>query len=203
MSSRMGRPKLSLELAPGKRLGAAALAEVLACEEIERVIAVVRENDGMEWWREAKAGDSLGRLEAVACQDSRLGMSFSIRSGLDRALAEDPDAVLIVLADQPFLASSELTSLVRSAQKEEALDYAAFGRRGKAHPPVLFKRAMFAALAGLRGDEGARRLLADGTWRGKLLEIDAEEFFADVDTLDDWRRASSRSAGESRDSASE
>jgi Uncharacterized MobA-related protein len=186
----MGRPKLSLELAPGKRLGGAALAEVLGCVEVERVIAVVRTEDELEWCKGAAMARSGDRLAIVRCPDAAEGMSRSILCGLREALKDEPDALLIVLADQPFIDSSRLTSLIEAGEEKAELDYVAFGRGGTAHPPVLIKRGMYGALEELEGDEGARRLLANGSWRGRLLDPEAAEFFADVDTLEDWERAS-------------
>jgi molybdenum cofactor cytidylyltransferase len=63
------------------------------------------------------------------------------------------------------------------------------GRRGN---PVLLARALFPAIGGLNGDEGARKLL-DGAGAGRLIEVDAVgvESILDVDTpqsLDEARR---------------
>ncbi|THF81308.1 nucleotidyltransferase family protein [Cohnella fermenti] len=188
MSRRMGEPKLSLELAPGRALGGAALAALLACSGIGEIVAVTREEDELAWLAGIAAGEAARRLDVVRCSEAALGMSHSIRCGLERALAGAPDAILIVLADQPFVTAFDLGRLLALGLDEEA-EYAACGRSGAAHPPVLFKRGMFAELCRLSGDEGARRLLQGGARRGLLLESCEDALFVDVDTREDWERA--------------
>ena len=53
------------------------------------------------------------------------------------------------------------------------------GRRGN---PVLISRTLFPALHRLTGDEGARRILADGARRVLACPVDDPGVLVDVDT---------------------
>ncbi|CAM3713511.1 nucleotidyltransferase family protein [Cohnella lubricantis] len=185
----MGRPKLALELAPGSRLGSAALAEVLACPRLGEIVAVVRPDDPLEWAVGAEAAASSGRIRFVPCPEAADGMSHSVRRGLAEALAGAPDAVLMVLADQPFIKVDLLEALAAAYDGDASLDYAACRHGGIAHPPVLLGSSMFEAAMALEGDVGARKLLSDPAWRGALIEADSETAFADVDTERDLAAA--------------
>lgn len=186
----MGKPKLPLELAPGRRLGASALAAMLACPELGEIVAVVRPDDPLAWAADAEEAAASGRrLRFAPCPEAADGMSRSVRRGLMEALAGEPDAVLIALADQPFITPALLGALAAAYAADPALDYAACRHGGVAHPPVLLGRSMFEVAMALEGDAGARKLLADPAWRGALVEADSETAFADVDTEDDLAAA--------------
>lgn len=184
----MGRHKLSLELAPGKPLGLFALEAMLLCREIAEVVAVVREDDELTW---AAAPDlvhySQAKLRFAACTNADQGMAYSLRYGLAQALrgAAKTDAVLVVLADQPFVTSELLGRLAEEFARDRSLDYVACSCNGTPHPPALLSAAMFPAVESLVGDAGARKLLADAAWRGKLVDVISAAVFGDVDTPDD------------------
>ncbi|WP_255654847.1 NTP transferase domain-containing protein [Cohnella sp. REN36] len=182
----MGRLKLSLELAPGKPLGAFALRSLLACGAAP-VFVVVRPDDPCGWMAEAVAR---GEVQRLPCPDADGGLSFSIRCGVRAAEAAGADAVMIVLADQPFVRPEDLRALSEAASADPALDFAACRYGGSYDaPPAIFARRMFPALAGLSGDRGARALLSDGTWRGRTLAVDGVVSALDVDTPEAWRSA--------------
>src|SRR3954469_5469693 len=93
-SRRMGVPKLSLELAPGNRMGSIALKEMMANDGIHSVFAVVRPCDARQWASISEYGEEgrESKLRLVACEDAARGMSHSLRAGLQAALATRPDA---------------------------------------------------------------------------------------------------------------
>ncbi len=84
------------------------------------------------------------------------GMGSSIATGV-RSLGAEVDAVVIVLGDQPTSGGPVLDTLIsayRSCDRPIVVPEFA----GVRTPPVLFGRALFARLAGLSGDRGARRI---------------------------------------------
>jgi len=186
----MGRPKLSLELAPGKPLGAEALGRMLACPRLDPVIAVVRPDDDLLWTEPVRAADRGGRLVFAACERFAEGMAFSLRRGLAEAEAgEPPDAVLVALADQPFIDAELLDSLIEAYFAGRSLDYAACRDGEAARPPALLGASMFGPIALLEGDRGARGLLADPRFKGELVEPRSAIAFEDIDTPEDLERA--------------
>ena len=96
------------------------------------------------------------------------------------AARPDGGGWLVLPGDMPLVRPS---SLVRVAQglAQHAVTYAQYqGRRGH---PVAFGAELFSELVQLRGDEGARRLMARYPSQG--IELDDPGVLMDVDTLDD------------------
>lgn len=183
----MGRHKLSLELAAGKALGLFALEAMLHCREIAEIVAVVREDDDLAWASQTHVHEWRAKLCIATYADADQGMAYSLRYGLAQALkgAAKTDAVLVVLADQPFITSELLGSLAEEFARDRSLDYVACSCNGTPHPPALLSAAMFPAVESLIGDAGARKLLTDAAWRGKLVDVNSAAVFGDVDTPDD------------------
>ncbi|TLS52731.1 nucleotidyltransferase family protein [Paenibacillus antri] len=188
-SKRMGRPKLSLELSSGKRLGGAALLQLANCG-LDPLVVVVRADDALDWLPEPPMGMSGWRTES--CFTSTLGLSFSLRCGLNAVLPQNPDAVLVALADQPFIRASEVRRLVAALEREPGLHYAASGNRGEAMPPSLFSKAAFPALEQLDGDRGAKRIFDSPEFKGVVLEMRDPDYFLDTDTEADFLKTQSR-----------
>ncbi len=187
----MAVPKLSLELAPGNRLGTFAISAMIGSDLFDSIVVVVREQDGLQWVPEPSDGENGNKAEIriVPCAQASLGMSYSLREGLREALALQPDAIMIVLADQPFISSELLGSLVAAYKAEPELDFVACAGLPIAMPPALFAPSMYSALSGLEGDAGARKLLASPAYRGVLVEVASEKMFTDIDTPFDLKEA--------------
>lgn len=206
-SCRMGASKLSLTLPDrfstvpgGLRLGSLAL-EQLKRTGIRPIIAVTQAGAPPAWlaeeahWQPGGSGrpdlegeERAGSVIRVPCEDAPRGMAYSIRCGMREALRFHPEAVVIVLADQPWVSSEmilRLTGVYR--QGTERPSFVASGDRGKAKPPILFGRDMFDALLKLEGDQGARQLLASPAYQGRIVEEADPARFFDADTPDDWQ----------------
>ena len=108
------------------------------------------------------------------------GMAGSLAAGLV-AVPETADAALVLLADMPRVAHGTLDVLIDAYDRErpDAVVPVHKGRRGN---PVLISRALFPALLRLTGDEGARRVLADGAHRVLSCPVDDPGVLIDVDT---------------------
>lgn len=119
------------------------------------------------------------------------GMSSSLRLGLAGLVrgADAPDALMILLGDQPLIRPETLRRLhaaFRRAREagEGHPDAAAAapthaGRRGN---PVILDRSLFPALARVEGDRGARDILAALGPRLLLVPVDDPGVTHDVDT---------------------
>ncbi|MFC5702180.1 NTP transferase domain-containing protein [Cohnella faecalis] len=189
----MGRPKLGLELAPGEPLGIQPLRALLGCAEVGEVACVVRrlgETEGLYGRLLASlAGIDDSRLRVMECADAGGGMSRSLRCGVEALEASDcpPDAIVVVLGDQPFVTSGVLTKLIDGWHRAGCPDYFASSPsdEGEAQPPALFGKTMFPALRGQSGDKGARQLFRSPEWIGGVMTIADRSIFADADTEED------------------
>ncbi|MBP3963336.1 nucleotidyltransferase family protein [Paenibacillus lignilyticus] len=188
-SKRMGEAKLSLELAPGITMGSRGLQELRSCG-FHPLTVVVRPDDPLLWLYDRKERIGLlPKYRITPCKEAQCGMSHSIRSGIQGLLPENPDAVLIALADQPFVNATLLKRLVSVYQEDPTVDYVASGYGDVAGPPVIFNKSMFPQLCELEGDAGARKLLKSPKYRGRVVRYAAEWAFIDVDTKDQLEKA--------------
>jgi molybdenum cofactor cytidylyltransferase len=93
-------------------------------------------------------------FEVVGNPHPERGMGTSIAIGAGRAIALDADAMLVCLADMPYVTREHLQALL--ATDADALATEANGTRS---PPAVFGRELLPELATLTGDQGARALL--------------------------------------------
>lgn len=185
-ASRFGSPKQLAEL-DGRPLIEHALDAMLGVPAIERIVVVLgAESDAIQ------AGANLEGAEVVVTSSWEEGAAASLRAGVS-ALAS-AESIVITLADQPLITPQVIAAVV------DQLDRAAPAARatydGAPGHPVAIKRELFAEVGELRGDVGARDLLAA---RGAAT-IDCGHLCRpdDVDTPDDLeaiRRPRERPAG--------
>lgn len=122
--------------------------------------------------------------------DHASGMASSLRAGL-LALPADTDAVLVVLADMPRLTGAHLDRLLAAFDPADPRIVMPVrnGRRGN---PILWPSPFFAEMRTMRGDVGARELLARHAERIRTVEFDDDAIFLDVDTPGDLAAATAR-----------
>ena len=151
-STRMGQPK---QLLPyhGRTLlrHAAETAVASGCAPLVLVTGALHE--------ELLAEVADLPMQAVRNTEWESGLASSIRAGLAVVAAQQPRAVLIMLADQPLLTPALLRQLVaRQRQTQAPAVAAAYG--DALGVPAVFGRSQFPALHQLRGAQGAGRLIA-------------------------------------------
>ncbi len=98
-----------------------------------------------------------GRLRLVEAADHAEGKSASFRAAI-AAQPADAAGAFVFLGDMPRIPHAVLAPLA-AALASGALAAAPLWRRRRGHP-VLFARELFADLAALHGDQGARALLS-------------------------------------------
>jgi molybdenum cofactor cytidylyltransferase len=112
------------------------------------------------------------------------GMASSVRTAALWAEQRDLDGLVLMVCDQPRLASAHLQRLFddfRGGQTIVASFYA-----GLPGVPALFPRRLFAELKQLQGDSGARTLLRHARtialvpWPDGAVDIDTPEQLADL-----------------------
>jgi CTP:molybdopterin cytidylyltransferase MocA len=127
----------------------------------------------------AAVDPSLARL--VRCDDWAEGLSASLRAGVAAAADGGAEAVVVALADQPLL-SGEAVARVIAAREPERFDAIRATYAGTPQHPTLLESSLFAGVADLRGDTGARPLLRRAPERVRLVACDGLGSPEDADT---------------------
>lgn len=145
--------------------------------ELERVIVVVGAHA-------AEVRDALvaGRAELVECERWDAGLSASLRRGI--TAAGDADWVVVLLGDEPGMPPAAISRVLAAAGGAPAQVGAVRARwDGRPGHPVALRGSLAARAEDLRGDVGARALIATTV----VLEVDCTDLGlpADVDTPDD------------------
>jgi molybdenum cofactor cytidylyltransferase len=145
-ASRFGAQKLLLPYRGAPLLR--RTVESIAAAQVQPIVVVT------------SLADALAGLpvRVVENPEAAQGMSTSLRAGL-LALPEDIEGAFVCLGDQPGIEEkifARLMDAFRTTGKPIAAPYYQ-GVRGN---PVLFASALFDELCALKGDQGARSLLA-------------------------------------------
>lgn len=179
-SSRMGRPKQLLPIV-GRSLvrHCVETARAVPCDPVLVVVGADAE---------AVRGELEGLgAEWIENEEWEAGLAGSIRCGMGALCRRDPqpEAVLVLLADQPRVTRELLREIV-AAHRERGFARVGCTYGGSIGPPALFARRHFPGLLGLEGDRGAKTLLAAGG--DDLARIPFPEGVLDVDTPEDYAR---------------
>lgn len=175
-SSRFGRPKL-LEHLHGKPLACYAL-RLADRFPFGRKVAIVP--PGLDQLEDLCAAAG---FQTVVNESPDAGMSRSLRLGM--AAMGEMKAMLVLLADMPFVTESHIAALMNAY--DPMTGCVASSREGVGQPPALIGKKRFDTLAGMEGDKGARQLVRSGL----LIEADPD-LLQDIDdpqTLDKFNRA--------------
>jgi molybdenum cofactor cytidylyltransferase len=116
------------------------------------------------------------------------GMGDSIAAGV--AIHASAAGWLVLPADMPLVRPSSLRAVAQALDQQPIAFAQHRGRRGH---PVGFAAELFSELVMLKGDEGARRLLA--RYPTAAVELDDPGVLFDIDTVDDFAVAQRRIDG--------
>ena len=126
-------------------------------------------------------------MQAVFCEESRLGASYTIRAGIEAVISQDPvsgqpkegqsmigekDYLMFMVADQPHLTLDSVRKLVEAAVSceqsafsgplaEECSRWETLSLRCGSTPgnPCMFRADLIPELMSLTGDQGGRKVL--------------------------------------------
>ena len=123
-------------------------------------------------------------VEIAQNQQWQLGMGSSVVAGIKQLqeVSQYSAAVALLLADQPLVTATHLKTMRRLLYTEPAPIVAA-EYDGTLGVPALFKRELFATLASLPSDVGARHLLRDCGYA--VTPYSLPEAAIDIDTPED------------------
>lgn len=174
-SSRFGTQKLIAPLA-GRPLVRWTVERVLASRVGEVVVVVGRDADAV---RETLAGLP---VRCVINPRYASGQSTSLAAGV-ASLGGAVRAALVALGDQPSI-TPELVDALIDAYHASGRPIVAPIYQGTRGNPVLFDASLFAELGAVRGDQGAREVIARDPGRVARVELDAP-MPPDVNDADD------------------
>jgi molybdenum cofactor cytidylyltransferase len=153
-SRRLGRPKQLVEL------GGEALVRRAACAVRAAGCTPVLVVTGAG---AAEVEAALAGLDVAALRNEGWseGVASSIRTGVEAAARATPlcDGALLALVDQPAVDAALLGELLARFEATGGGCAVACAYGGGLGVPAVFPRALFAELAALRGDRGAKTLL--------------------------------------------
>ena len=177
LARRMGRQKLLLDLAgkPVVRWTAEALVPLVD----EVVVVTGHESDAVR----AALADLPVRFTENPHPEHGQGSSIAVGA---RALARDTRAALVALGDQPRVPAAVVHTLIATLARG-GVSIAAPVYRGVPGTPVLFASDVFAELAALSGDAGARAVVEGRPARVARVPFDVD-MPDDVDTPEDYAR---------------
>ena len=148
-------------------------------------------------------------MQAVFCEESRLGASYTIRAGIEAVISQDPvsgqpkegqsmigekDYLMFMVADQPHLTLDSVRKLVEAAVSceqsafsgplaEEGSRWETLSLRCGSTPgnPCMFRADLIPELMSLTGDQGGRKVLKQHYC--KYVDILDERELEDVDEM--------------------
>lgn len=112
------------------------------------------------------------------------GLASTLKTGL-AALPHDVDGALVVLGDMPGITTAVIDRLIEAACADPRVAAVAPVRAGRRGNPVYLRRSLFPAVARLKGDEGARRLLNEPGVTVCEVPFEDDSVVADVDAPGD------------------
>lgn len=179
-SRRMGEAKLLLPFA-GSTLLERAVRAASGCAASDVAVVTGAYHEEM--------APLLDRLDVAAVRNARWesGQASSVGTAARYAEERGCDAVVLLVADQPFVSSLHLRALIDAHDSSEH-DACAAQSGDRFGNPCLFDRRCFGALQALQGDEGARVLLRDARLRVHRVRFDDPYLFEDVDEPEDLVR---------------
>ena len=177
-SSRFGPPKQLAKLMPkGKTLIQNAVDVANGSKRVDYVFVILGYNSS-EIMEKLKMGNG----QVLLNKDFKRGLSTSIRTAISN-VPDDCDAVVFMVADQPFLKSKHIDLLIDSFRKSSGkTQIAALSYEDNPQNPAIFAREMFSKLAKIKGDKGAREIVKAKGSESLLVNVKDPHVFLDIDT---------------------
>jgi CTP:molybdopterin cytidylyltransferase MocA len=136
----------------GRPLLEHAIDATLRVREIDRVVVVLG-----AYADQIRTQVDFQAAEPVICWEWQEGLAASLRTGVAELL--EAEAVVVLLGDQPAITPQVIAAALDQASAGHHAVRATYA--GQPGHPVIVPRPVFANVALLRGDTGARDLLAN------------------------------------------
>jgi molybdenum cofactor cytidylyltransferase len=182
-SVRMGSPKALLMTPSGRPFAAAVVRAFLDAGVEDVVIVTGHDHDQVVEAVRADAPPIVPRF-ARNLQPAR-GQLSSLWVGMDAALREETEALLVTLVDVPMVSRATIAAVVAAWQTTRApIVRPAIGDR-HGHP-VIFDRSVFAELRAAPLDRGAKTVVRAHAREIVDVPVTDEGSLVDVDTPQDY-----------------
>lgn len=158
-----------------KMLGLHAAETGAAMSFVSKLVIGSPQHDCAKQWHD------LG-YQVTRNEDAAQGQATSVRLAATHAIEIGASALCIMLADMPFVTRDHIGKLI--ATFEQSGGTVASARNGQAMPPAIFAFDTLQSLMTLKGDIGARKLLA-----GAHLLAGGDQMLMDIDTKQDLAQA--------------
>jgi molybdenum cofactor cytidylyltransferase len=183
-STRMGGPNKLLAEISGRPLVRIAVDEALASRADSVVVVTGHQRERVE-----AALQGL-KVKTVHNPDYAQGLSTSLRAGL-RALPENADGVVVLLADMPQVDAALINRLITAFDPGKGALAVVPTIEGKRGNPVLWSRRFFPELMAVEGDVGARHLIGQYAEAVVEVPVSGKAVLTDVDTPEALKAAKS------------
>jgi xanthine dehydrogenase accessory factor len=177
-STRMGRPKLDLEIEGLSILRRVVESVLSAPFDVVRVVTVPGA------LLDLPEDPRLSRVENPRAPE---GIASSLRAGL-ATLPESTEVVAVALGDLPLVRRETIARLL-AAYEETGSSIVYPSYLGEQGHPVLWSRRLFSELARLEGDRGAKKLIEKHRDSALPVPVDDPGVRVDIDTPADYARA--------------
>ncbi|WP_163397523.1 nucleotidyltransferase family protein [Flavobacterium fluviatile] len=177
-SKRMGQSKQLLAWKDSTLLG--SVIENAFCADADEIFVVLG-----AYRNEIKEKTDLSKTIILTNKNWQQGLGSSIAFATAEIDKNYPNinAILFVLADQPFIRSQHLNAITAlHNKKKEAIIITRREEYGGV--PVLFPRKFFSELGSLSNDEGAKEVI----WRNKshVSEVVTDDDITDIDNFESY-----------------
>lgn len=179
-SRRIGTPKQLLKWGNSTLLGhAIETAEQLNPSEIIVVLGA--------YYDKIKGEIDHNPIKILKHENWENGLGSSIAFGVKHILtnANQFDAVLIYLPDQPLIVSKYLIEMANKFKFEDHKIIATSYGNEKFGVPAIFDKTYFEELEALKDDEGAKKLIEK--YSESATSLDISPLIADIDTEEDYK----------------
>ncbi|MEZ0542482.1 nucleotidyltransferase family protein [Fibrella arboris] len=127
------------------------------------------------------------QVRIVSNPDWKAGMASSLKIGVETLEKTFPEAILVLLTDQPHVSRALIEQLIdTAASSHKAIVASQYG--DVQGVPVLFRPEFFDALKSLTGDTGARKIIQKHP--DEVVSVPFDQGIVDLDTPEDvarWR----------------
>ena len=174
-STRMGERNKLLEEYAGKPLVAHAVDAAIASTATDVIVVTGHEQDRV------RAALVDRPVTFVSNDNYADGLATSLVAGIG-GIGSDRDGAVVLLGDMPLITPALIDQLIAAFAPYDGRSICVPFFNGRRGNPVLWSSAFFEELRSLRGDSGARHLIAE---HGEdLVEVDVrtDAIFADIDT---------------------
>lgn len=180
MSKRMNRDKLLMKIRD-RQIFEYILETISRCKFHDKIVVAKDE--------EILQKSKFFGFTAVKNQEFEKGQSRSIVLGIEKS--KKSDGYMFFVADQPFVSVETVSFMLESFEKTPHCIIVP-RCKDKTRNPVIFPYELKEELLTLCGDNGGKDVIIKNKDKIVVVDIDREEEFMDIDTMEDYENVSKK-----------